>query len=485
MPANTPLNICLCTDSTNVVPALVSAHTALAKCAAQACEVVFLTDSSDPLLRVGMRRLEALHPQAHCVHLVLDRAKQALLDELAQGNHLPGMAYARLLLPEILSSWDRCLYIDTDVVVLDDLAWILDAVNSAHPLAAVVDTFSGMKGSFTDRHQSELGFAYEGSYINSGVLAFDLAAMRAEGLVNSFLEVARRRLPFGDQDVLNTVLRGRISMLPLRCNVHVSELEAGLLVERACYSVEERAAVCSGAVGVLHYIGREAKPWDYLQLARSAPWVAAAREALDEQVWELVDQRAAAYRQSIAFGGLISRCCHASELFIYGYTDVSRGLVDMLQQQDCPPVRAFFDHDEHKIGATYAGISCLSREHLDEARVEGGLLVVAAQNAYGQITHELEARGFPRSQMARYFRKTALYYRGLRPEFFREEAEDMVRALMPDRESQSAPQVADRLLERDPQCLREVLRAPLSAAFYPREWLLRTKEGGEPWMSMW
>lgn len=111
--------------------------------------------------------------------------------------------------------------------------------------------------------------------------------------------------------------------------------------------------------------------------------------------------------------------------------------------------------------------------------------MVAAQNAYGQIAHELEARGFPRSQMARYFRKTALYYRGLRPEFFREEAEDMVRALMPDRESQSAPQVADRLLERDPQCLREVLRAPLSAAFYPREWLLRTKEGGEPWMSMW
>lgn len=127
-------------------------------------------------------------------------------------------AYARYFLGDFLPAGaTRCLYLDTDLLVLRDLAE-LAAIDlepeglSAPVLAAVPDVSVRLDPDNSDAAR-RLGLADAGGYFNSGVLAIDLERWRRLGVAERLVaySIANETILHSqDQDALNGVLAEQV-----------------------------------------------------------------------------------------------------------------------------------------------------------------------------------------------------------------------------------------------------------------------------------
>jgi lipopolysaccharide biosynthesis glycosyltransferase len=132
--------------------------------------------------------------------------------------HISKMTYARLLIPHVVPpTVSRLLYLDADLLVLDDLdpLWTIDL--EGRPVAAVLDVLDPLM----KRGDSGLRTAPRvRDYFNSGVLLIDLASWREEELSERAIDYLGRypQSPFKDQDALNVACDGLWKELDPRWN---------------------------------------------------------------------------------------------------------------------------------------------------------------------------------------------------------------------------------------------------------------------------
>lgn len=168
-------------------------------------------------------------------------------------------AWYRILLPNVLPDVDRVLYLDSDLLIMDDLQSLYEIELGNAYLAAV--TQPTLPQVFP-RLRDTLGLPDADSYFNSGVMTLDLARLRSSGSVAQVLAFINERkgpMPWADQDPLNAVLhRHRVRLGP-RWNLMtpVFELPASMM---PWTPAEINEAVADPAV--IHFIG-EHKPWHY------------------------------------------------------------------------------------------------------------------------------------------------------------------------------------------------------------------------------
>lgn len=185
----------------------------------------------------------------------------------------------RIFLPELLGHVDRILYLDSDLIVVDEIAplWALDL--AGHWVGAVTNVFQ-------DNHlhrPGELGLAGPRVYFNAGVLLMNLAEMRRDGRTEALRDYAvanAELIEWRDQDALNVVLGSRRLALHPRWNVMNSFFlfprNARVLGRRARRQAIRRPAI-------RHFEGPDAlKPWHpgceqslrelYLRHRRATPW---------------------------------------------------------------------------------------------------------------------------------------------------------------------------------------------------------------------
>lgn len=168
----------------------------------------------------------------------------------------------RLVLPEVLESVDRVLYLDCDTLVLSSLhpLWTEELGSSA--VGAVANVIEPRMRE----HVAGLGVDYPGGFFNAGVLLLQLDRMRSEGSTNALLDYAltnQKALPWNDQDALNVIFNGRWHPVHPRWNA-----------QNNLWSWREWALDVFGATqldeaisdpGIRHFEGPSvAKPWHYL-----------------------------------------------------------------------------------------------------------------------------------------------------------------------------------------------------------------------------
>ena len=133
-----------------------------------------------------------------------------------------GAMWYRLLLAGLAPDAERMLYLDVDTLALDDLSPLWEIELGENVVAATTNVF---EQRYLHRPR-ELGLSGPEAYFNSGVMLFDLAAMRAQRTQEQLVEcaAARRDLLWPDQDALNIVLGGRRLHLHPRWNCMNSTL---------------------------------------------------------------------------------------------------------------------------------------------------------------------------------------------------------------------------------------------------------------------
>ncbi|GHT93539.1 hypothetical protein FACS1894122_08900 [Alphaproteobacteria bacterium] len=179
--------------------------------------------------------------------------------------------YFRLFLPSALPHLDKILYLDTDIIVLDNL---LDLYN--------LDFADSLIKGFRDPVNVYLkwrvwGFSRyflplkRGEYVNSGVLLMNLKKIREADLEQTWIKLSQdERLKHPDQDILNHTCMDRISFFQMKYNfcpawrtVFPEMLKEELITPEECAEAENNPAIC-------HYITHK-KPWLY-ECAGSKIW---------------------------------------------------------------------------------------------------------------------------------------------------------------------------------------------------------------------
>jgi len=129
-----------------------------------------------------------------------------LVNDYPVDGHIQISSYYRLFLHQLLpESCEECIYLDADLLVLDDISkfWNIDIKLNA--IAGVLDSQS------EPRDISLLGLKNGSEYINAGVLKINLAYWRnhkVHGIFKKFIETHRQYLLRHDQDVLNVCFDG-------------------------------------------------------------------------------------------------------------------------------------------------------------------------------------------------------------------------------------------------------------------------------------
>ena len=162
-------------------------------------------------------------------------------------------AYARVLMPDVLSDLSRILYLDCDTIVEENITQLWQA-DLGDALVGMIADYS-LETKTVKKEILEIGES--GIYFNTGVILMDIPGLLRFQLSRTVSEnigllhkkvVKAHQNWYADQDVINYVLRGKIKKLPMCYNSYF--WESSLLGE----NIDDCIKAYANPV-VVHFIG--------------------------------------------------------------------------------------------------------------------------------------------------------------------------------------------------------------------------------------
>ena len=171
--------------------------------------------------------------------------------------------YFRILAPTVMQDYDYVIFCDADLVVLDDIAKLLDYDCSQNLLGAVRD-YEGIANCYNNNYErtkyriTELGIKSFDNYFVSGVLVLNIKKINENYSEKELLNLAvSKKWAQYDQDLLNFICKDDVKIIDAEWdfvedieNVYHS-LPSTLLAE---YEKSEKNPK------IIHYSGNR-KPW--------------------------------------------------------------------------------------------------------------------------------------------------------------------------------------------------------------------------------
>lgn len=169
--------------------------------------------------------------------------------------------YYRLALPKLLNE-KKCVYVDCDLLFLDDIEKLWNINLDGHPIGAIEDIgLTTSKKRFLEKQKS-IGLKGNSSYFNSGVVIMDLEQWREKNYSNLAMELAANNdFTSHDQDVLNKLFMDNWKQIDLRWNVipPITYMYPKIIFNK---KERERSIRARNNTGILHYAGRY-KAWEF------------------------------------------------------------------------------------------------------------------------------------------------------------------------------------------------------------------------------
>lgn len=140
---------------------------------------------------------------------------EKIKDKLYTRDYYTSTTYFRLFLPELYPQYDKVLYLDSDIVILKDVAQLYNTEIGTNLVAAVPDDIIQNNKVFQEYVEKVVGVASYKRYFNAGVLLMNLDELRKFNFQDKFmylLETVKFKV-IQDQDYLNRLCKGRVKLL--------------------------------------------------------------------------------------------------------------------------------------------------------------------------------------------------------------------------------------------------------------------------------
>ena len=168
-------------------------------------------------------------------------------------------AYYRLLIPELITEYDKVIYSDADIIFRMDLSELYHTDIEAYYLAATRDL--GL--NFSDdgiKYISSVDGLRQGQYLQSGFIMMNCKKMLKDKMVDKFRNIAKEKLKYQDQDILNLTCGEKVLFLPIKYNMtdysYMFAMRKHSLLQNLFSEEEIDNALKRGNI---HYNGH--KPW--------------------------------------------------------------------------------------------------------------------------------------------------------------------------------------------------------------------------------
>lgn len=126
--------------------------------------------------------------------------------------------YYRFFIPRLFPMYNKCVYIDSDVILRDDIGELFDTALDDNVAAAVPELVMSTIPEFTVYCDEAIRVPHR-EYVNTGVMVLDLKKMRKMHYLSKMIDMIGKYdadLLAPDQDYFNVILRGKIKLLD-RC----------------------------------------------------------------------------------------------------------------------------------------------------------------------------------------------------------------------------------------------------------------------------
>lgn len=140
---------------------------------------------------------------------------QKVKDKLYTRDYYSKTTYFRLFLPNLYPQYDKVLYLDSDIVILDDIAKLYNTDIGDNLVAAAPDDVIQSMPVFQDYVEKVVGVADSRRYFNAGILLMNLHELRRFKFQEKFVYLLDK-IKFAvaqDQDYLNRLCKGRVKLL--------------------------------------------------------------------------------------------------------------------------------------------------------------------------------------------------------------------------------------------------------------------------------
>lgn len=245
------LQFALCTDENFVIPALVSIVSIFENNMKDECVVTVLTEGVSESAMAKFDTLATKYNQK--INVV--RIDPSRFQNMVTRGRYPVSMYFRFLLPEILPTVGKVLYIDCDIMVRKSLAHLFSLPLDGKACGVVVD-------QQCDDVQIQNRLRIKSPYFNSGVMLMNLDEWRIQDYTNKivdFIESNPSICIFPDQDALNSVLESKVDYLDYGYNLQEMWLTM-LDYTRFHYSRYEELEKAKTDPAIIHFCVSE-KPW--------------------------------------------------------------------------------------------------------------------------------------------------------------------------------------------------------------------------------
>lgn len=183
--------------------------------------------------------------------------------------NFPSATYYRLFIPELFQKFEKVIYMDADMIVLSDVAELMN-VDMGNNLVAAVRDICGNWHYYEEKNQIKeyrdniLKLSNPDNYFNAGMIVFNIkefVPLLENGDIwkkaNEYKWISR------DQDIMNSLCNTRVLILPFEWNtIKTCKSDA----QRYMIQEDKEAWEKSDEyTKIVHFAGRF-KPWNYLNV---------------------------------------------------------------------------------------------------------------------------------------------------------------------------------------------------------------------------
>ncbi len=142
-------------------------------------------------------------------------------DMLYTRDYFTMTTYFRLFIPDIYPNLKKAVYLDSDIVLLSDVANLYNIELESNLLGVVADDIIQKNEIFQEYVEKVVGVSSYKSYFNAGVLLMNLEELRILNFQEKFLYLLKtvKYSVVQDQDYLNRICKGRVKFLDKSWNL--------------------------------------------------------------------------------------------------------------------------------------------------------------------------------------------------------------------------------------------------------------------------
>lgn len=186
-------------------------------------------------------------------------------------SYISMATYYRFLIPDLLKKYDKCLYLDSDIIIKQDITPLLKTSIDKYLVMGVRNYFSQEEDfDFYKRRCMECSIENLNHYVNAGVLLLNLAQIRKTNVLQNMIDDANSCFyMYNDQDVINKHCSKEIGLLKLKYNFMAPYLKN---IKATSQAINENVFDVAQNPVIVHYSTKK-KPWKYKGYLMADLWI--------------------------------------------------------------------------------------------------------------------------------------------------------------------------------------------------------------------